>query len=113
MATEDSTPALPVPDLPISPSPSTPLTFAPRKLTVSYIDRGVSYLRLRGRWLDQAGFHPRHTRACRSPAPTPYCGGGGPSGGPSLRGASLSARNQKQETQETQRDPRLEVAGAF
>ena len=37
-------------------SPPDARTFTPRKMTVSYIGLNIPYLRLRGRWLDRAGF---------------------------------------------------------
>jgi hypothetical protein len=37
-------------------SPTAAPTFAPRKVTVSYIGPSMPYLRLQGRWLDRAGF---------------------------------------------------------
>jgi hypothetical protein len=58
MAIEDSTPAPPAsPELPISGNDPQQETFAPRRVTVSYIGPSTPYLRLRGHWLDRAGFH--------------------------------------------------------
>lgn len=58
MAIEDSTPAPPAsPELPISRNDPNHQTFAPRKVTVSYTGPRTPYLRLRGHWLDRAGFH--------------------------------------------------------
>src|SRR5579872_2333777 len=58
MAIEDSTTTPPpIPEQSIPPcSPSPPLTFEPRTATVTYTELGAPYLRLRGRWLEQAGF---------------------------------------------------------
>jgi hypothetical protein len=59
MATEDSTPALPVNlelPMPPSPSPLRPPTLAPRELAVSHVGPSMPYLRLQGRWLEKAAF---------------------------------------------------------
>ena len=41
-----------------SSSPCPLPTFDPRRITVSAIGPGIAYLRLRGRWLEDAGFAP-------------------------------------------------------
>jgi toxic protein SymE len=57
MAIEDSTPTLPaIPELSISSNPPPPATFASRRVTVSSIGPSTPHLRLRGHWLEQAGF---------------------------------------------------------
>ena len=57
MAIEDCTPAPPaVPELSISLNPPPPATFAPHRMTVSYIGPSTPYLRLQGHWLERAGF---------------------------------------------------------
>jgi Toxin SymE, type I toxin-antitoxin system len=60
MATEDLTPSNPPTAEALSTpedSPSQTKTHKPRRLKVSSMGPGVSYLRLQGRWLQKAGFN--------------------------------------------------------
>jgi Toxin SymE, type I toxin-antitoxin system len=85
MAIEDCTPAPPaIPELSISLNPPPPETFAPHRMTVSYTGPGTPYLRLRGHWLERAGFPVGTPVACRGIGTTPDCAGGGARRTPSL-----------------------------